>query len=198
MVYFTPCLLAYKTIKVYVISYRMHCIQSSAQLRVKCTADKESLHSLGSKESCIVPGDTCIPNALNIFIASYPLIACSLIAFQIDKGQYSFLEMQRQGELKEKPESMETCMTGFACATGLAPAHVVLAQCDIVYDEGLAYANRLREAGNVITVTDYPACTHGFMASSVAAPNCGLEIKKGPPAIEETVTALNKAFYGTS
>ena len=75
---------------------------------------------------------------------------------------------------------------------------MVLAQCDIVYDEGLAYAKRLREAGNVISIADYPACTHGFMAYSVAAPNHGLEIKKGPPAIEETVAALNKAFYGRS
>lgn len=92
---------------------------------------------------------------------------------------------------------MHDCALGIEpelLAAGLSPAHVALAQCDIVYDEGLAYVKRLQEAGNTVSVRDYVGCVHGFMAYSALAPEFQLEIKVGPPAIQETVDALNKAF----
>jgi len=46
---------------------------------------------------------------------------------------------------------------------GLAPALVYLAGHDPLHDEGLAYAERLREAGNEMTLLEQPGMTHDFM-----------------------------------
>ena len=46
---------------------------------------------------------------------------------------------------------------------GLPPATVVLAQCDVLHDEGAAYAARLQSAGIPVTLRDYPGVTHGFI-----------------------------------
>jgi acetyl esterase len=47
--------------------------------------------------------------------------------------------------------------------TGLPPALVVLAGCDVLRDEGRAYAQRLEEAGVDTTEVCYPGQPHGFV-----------------------------------
>ncbi|MCF4994540.1 alpha/beta hydrolase fold domain-containing protein [Pseudomonas syringae] len=46
---------------------------------------------------------------------------------------------------------------------GMAPALLVLAQCDPLHDEGVAYARHLREAGVEVELKVYEGMTHDFM-----------------------------------
>ncbi|MBY4899193.1 alpha/beta hydrolase [Cupriavidus sp. AU9028] len=46
---------------------------------------------------------------------------------------------------------------------GVAPALVVLAECDPLYDEGLAYATRLADAGVEVSVLEYAGMVHEFL-----------------------------------
>jgi acetyl esterase len=50
--------------------------------------------------------------------------------------------------------------------TGLPPAIVVVAQCDPLHDEGLAYADRLTGEGVETVVIDCPGMPHGFLRFS--------------------------------
>ncbi len=51
---------------------------------------------------------------------------------------------------------------------GLAPATVILAECDPLRDEGIAYASRLAASGNDVTLRVYPGVTHPFFSWSGA------------------------------
>ncbi len=44
------------------------------------------------------------------------------------------------------------------------PAYLIVAQCDILRDQGIAYAERLRAAGADVTVDEVPGVLHGFMS----------------------------------
>jgi acetyl esterase len=53
---------------------------------------------------------------------------------------------------------------------GLPPALVSLAACDIMRDEGLEYARRLRGAGVAVQTRVWPGMLHGFLAHPALTP----------------------------
>jgi acetyl esterase len=53
---------------------------------------------------------------------------------------------------------------------GVAPALVLVAECDPLHDEGLAYAARLTEAGVPTAVMDYAGGFHGFLSLAPVLP----------------------------
>ena len=71
--------------------------------------------------------------------------------------------------------------------SNLPPALVIVADHDPLYDEGVAYAGRLRAAGNQVELSDYQGAIHGFYSMSGAA-----DIAK--QALKESAAALSKAF----
>jgi len=67
--------------------------------------------------------------------------------------------------------------------TGMAPAVVALAECDVLRDEGHAYAQRLKQAGCLATCVEYPGVIHGFVAMPHA-------VAQGRQAIADIASAL--------
>lgn len=68
---------------------------------------------------------------------------------------------------------------------GLAPACVVLAECDPLVDEGIAYADLLRAHGGTVQLELYRGVTHDFIKMGRTIPEaltaleaCGLALKK--------------------
>jgi acetyl esterase len=55
----------------------------------------------------------------------------------------------------------------------LAPALVLLAECDPLVDEGLAYADRLRAAGVPVALELFRGVTHDFIKLGRALPEAG-------------------------
>lgn len=62
-----------------------------------------------------------------------------------------------------------------ASLKGVAPALIVAAECDVLVDEGVAYAEALRQAGVDVEYSSYPGMIHGFYTMA--------------PAIDAAVTA---------
>ena len=54
---------------------------------------------------------------------------------------------------------------------GMAPTYLAVAGFDPLCDEGLAYATRLREAGNELTVALHDGQVHGFAELTMASPS---------------------------
>lgn len=70
---------------------------------------------------------------------------------------------------------------------GIAPACVILAECDPLVDEGLAYADRLRAAGVEVTLELLRGMTHDFIKMGRALP-------EARSAQHAAGAALQKAF----
>jgi len=70
---------------------------------------------------------------------------------------------------------------------GVAPALVVLAECDPLVDEGIAYADKLRAAGIPVQLELYRGVTHDFI-------KMGRAIREAPQAQAAIASALKKAF----
>lgn len=70
---------------------------------------------------------------------------------------------------------------------GVAPACVILAECDPLVDEGLAYIDRLRMAGVAVELELYRGLTHDFIKMGRALP-------EAEHAQQAAANALRKAF----
>jgi len=72
-------------------------------------------------------------------------------------------------------------------AEGVAPACVILAECDPLVDEGVAYADKLRAAGVAVDLELYRGVTHDFIKMARSLPEAGM-------AMDAAAAALKKAF----
>lgn len=70
---------------------------------------------------------------------------------------------------------------------GVAPACVLLAECDPVADDGLAYADRLRAAGVPVQLELYRGLTHDFI-------KMGRVLKEAGHALDAAAAALKEAL----
>jgi acetyl esterase len=70
---------------------------------------------------------------------------------------------------------------------GVAPACVILAECDPLVDEGVAYADKLRAAGVAVDLELYRGVTHDFIKMARSLPEAGM-------AMDAAAAALKKAF----
>ena len=66
---------------------------------------------------------------------------------------------------------------------GLPPAYVMLAECDLLHDEGLAYAEKLRAADVPVTIADYPGLLHGFTLLQSVLPQAYEALAKAAKAL---------------
>ncbi len=73
--------------------------------------------------------------------------------------------------------------------SGLAPAHVMVAGYDPLRDEGIAYATRLMEAGNTVTLVNHAGMVHGFFGM-------GALIDEAYSATDQAARALQRAWGG--
>jgi acetyl esterase len=71
--------------------------------------------------------------------------------------------------------------------TGLPPALVIVAECDPLRDDGIAYAERLRREGNSVELTCYAGMVHPFFSM-------GGVVDAGRKAIGQAAAALAQAF----
>jgi len=70
---------------------------------------------------------------------------------------------------------------------GVAPACVILAECDPLVDEGLAYADRLRMGGVAVDLEIYRGVVHEFIKMGRALPQAA-------QAHGDAARALRQAF----
>jgi acetyl esterase len=70
---------------------------------------------------------------------------------------------------------------------GVAPACVILAECDPLVDEGLAYADRLRAAGVPVALELYRGLTHDFI-------KMGRVLKEADEAQQAAAQAMKEAW----
>ena len=71
---------------------------------------------------------------------------------------------------------------------GLPPALVLVAGCDVLRDEGVAYAEQLQAAGVSVEMTEYPGMIHGFFGY--------LGLMDDAEAAHQRVAAYLKGIWG--
>ena len=73
--------------------------------------------------------------------------------------------------------------------SGLPPAYIMVAGFDPLHDEGVAYAEKLRDAGVSVTLEDYPDLVHDFILLQAVLPQAAEAIKSAANALK---AALNR------
>ncbi len=66
---------------------------------------------------------------------------------------------------------------------GVAPAWIGLAGCDPLHDEGVLYAERLRQAQVPVTLREWPGVTHDFIRMGRALPQAGQAVQEAAAAL---------------
>jgi acetyl esterase len=72
---------------------------------------------------------------------------------------------------------------------GVAPAHVLVCEYDVLHDEGVAYADRLRAEGVPVTLRDVDGMIHGFIRMPA-------RIDRARDSWDDCAAALRGAFAG--
>ncbi len=71
----------------------------------------------------------------------------------------------RQTFLPDEPQrALPDASPLLAPAVRTAPAFILLAECDVLHDEGVAYAEKLKAEGTSVTLDVVPGVTHGFFS----------------------------------
>jgi acetyl esterase len=99
-------------------------------------------------------------------------------------GMERFWRLYVDGADPTDPDASPLRATDLA---GVAPAYVVIADHDVLRDEGLAYAAALEQAGVPVTVRTFEGTIHGFFRWTAATEVAGR-------AIEAVGAALREAF----
>jgi len=134
-------------------------------------------------------------------------LAFQLLLFPVTVLGSTFPSMQTyaKGYMLEK-EPLEYCYREYAAGadysdtrlspllakdlSGLPRAYIVLAGCDPLHDEGLAYAEKLRAAGVEVAMADYPGLLHCFTQMTAVYPQAREALTAGAKALREAFDAL--------
>lgn len=73
--------------------------------------------------------------------------------------------------------------------SGLPPAYVMLAGYDPLHDEGLAYGEKLRDAGVKVTIADYPDMVHCFIYLQTVLPQAHEALATAARAVRAALDA---------
>ncbi len=103
-------------------------------------------------------------------IADYNLVGESIKTYAKGYGVLTAAGMRwfQQHYLREIGDADDWRASPIKAAdlSGVAPALVITAECDVLHDDGAAYATRLREAGVAVEHTEYTGMIHGFFSQA--------------------------------